>query len=326
MEEQQAAPAQSSVTPKKFPRKKLIIGLIAFIIVFGGVGSVLAWRTAYLDNLLPVSVKEFFGRGEEVGEEEEEPVPPIISSVKASNITETGATITWTTDVEATSRVEYGTTTDYGSQTTEDSTLVVSHSVALTGLTKGTLYHYRVKSESAEGGLAISEDYTFTTEDPTKDWKTYRNEKYAFEIKYPTNASISESKFGTDGLYEKVRIIFIGASQTQKEYVTTDGYMVKVVVYESEQAKGSLDSLKEYDKNNCYPGLTCSDLTTTEISGLTAQTYSQTSSGQYVELPDRIDHYYIEKNERLYHIEVEYAGKESYNQISNLILSTFKFL
>lgn len=68
MEEQQIPQPQSPVTPtpsKKFPWKKLTLILVAFIIVFGGIGSVLAWKTTYLDNFLPASVKEFFGRGEE---------------------------------------------------------------------------------------------------------------------------------------------------------------------------------------------------------------------------------------------------------------------
>ncbi|GAI54653.1 unnamed protein product, partial [marine sediment metagenome] len=41
--------------------------------------------------------------------------PPTISGVSASNITQTSATITWTTDENSDSLVEYGTTTGYGS-------------------------------------------------------------------------------------------------------------------------------------------------------------------------------------------------------------------
>lgn len=69
-------PSTTSPSPKRFPWKKLISGLIVFVAVVGGAGSVLAWRTTYLDNYLPASVKGFFGRGEERGEptaEEGEP-------------------------------------------------------------------------------------------------------------------------------------------------------------------------------------------------------------------------------------------------------------
>ena len=73
MEEQQVAISQyPTPTPsKRFPWKKPILILVAFLIIFGGIGSVLAWRTTYLDNYLPAGVKEFFGRGEEVGKEGE---------------------------------------------------------------------------------------------------------------------------------------------------------------------------------------------------------------------------------------------------------------
>jgi hypothetical protein len=89
--------------------------------------------------------------------------PPAISNVAAAAITLSGATITWTTDQTSSSRVEYGTTTAYGSQTTLDSNLVTSHSMSLAGLTPGTLYHYRVRSANALGAEAISGDFTFTT-------------------------------------------------------------------------------------------------------------------------------------------------------------------
>jgi hypothetical protein len=92
--------------------------------------------------------------------------PPVISGVAASAITTSGATIGWTTDVPATSQVDYGTTTSYGSSTTLDTTLVTSHSQALSGLQPGTLYHYRVRSTNASGSPAVSGDFTFTTAAP----------------------------------------------------------------------------------------------------------------------------------------------------------------
>src|SRR3989338_9746105 len=88
---------------------------------------------------------------------------PVISSVSATNITQTSATTTWTTDVPATSQVEYGPTTSYGTPTTLDSNLVYSHNVNLTDLNTDTLYHYRVKSKDAANNEAISADYTFHT-------------------------------------------------------------------------------------------------------------------------------------------------------------------
>jgi Bacterial Ig domain/Right handed beta helix region/Purple acid Phosphatase, N-terminal domain len=95
------------------------------------------------------------------------PTPLTISSVAASNITFSGATITWTTNVAASSQVDYGTTTNYGQSSALNSTLVSSHSVALSGLAASTVYHYRVRSTDGGGNQATSGDFTFTTASST---------------------------------------------------------------------------------------------------------------------------------------------------------------
>ncbi len=89
--------------------------------------------------------------------------PPTISAVTASVITFNSATITWTTNENSDSQVEYGFTTSYGPQTTLNTSMVLFHSQNLTGLSASALYHYRVKSKDAAGNLATSIDYTFTT-------------------------------------------------------------------------------------------------------------------------------------------------------------------
>ena len=63
---------------------------------------------------------------------------PTITAVQ-SVVTETTATVTWTTSEPADWQIEYGLTTGYGSQSTLDATLNTSHLVTLTGLTPGTL-------------------------------------------------------------------------------------------------------------------------------------------------------------------------------------------
>ena len=73
------------------------------------------------------------------------PLPMFIEDVAASAGTST-ATITWTTETNATSQVEYGLTPGLGSFTPLDPTLVTSHSVTLSGLAVGTRYYYRVLS------------------------------------------------------------------------------------------------------------------------------------------------------------------------------------
>jgi hypothetical protein len=89
--------------------------------------------------------------------------PPVISAVGSSGIMVSSATISWTTNEASDSQVEYGTTATYGSSTALSSSMVTSHSQALSGLAAATLYHYRVRSKDAAGNQAVSGDYTFTT-------------------------------------------------------------------------------------------------------------------------------------------------------------------
>jgi hypothetical protein len=117
--------------------------------------------------------------------------PPLISSVAASSITASGATITWTTNVPSDSQVAYGLTMVFGttpnpslvigqpvpfsglvpgsvSMTYQNVTplnpsLVTAHAVTLSGLAPGTVQHYQVRSRNAAGNLTPSPDFTFTT-------------------------------------------------------------------------------------------------------------------------------------------------------------------
>jgi hypothetical protein len=91
------------------------------------------------------------------------PPPPVISAVQATGLTQTGATITWTTSTPTSSQVNYGLTTAYGSSTTLDPTLVTNHSQVITGLTLNTTYHFQVQGTDQIGQQAISTDATFTT-------------------------------------------------------------------------------------------------------------------------------------------------------------------
>ncbi|HRZ30426.1 MAG TPA: PKD domain-containing protein [Candidatus Paceibacterota bacterium] len=89
-------------------------------------------------------------------------VKPVISNIQAINITKTGVTITWTTNIPASSRVIYDTVShsDITGQTapnfgyaattpeTDVTTKVTSHSVDISGLNPGTKYYFRVISQS----------------------------------------------------------------------------------------------------------------------------------------------------------------------------------
>jgi hypothetical protein len=92
-----------------------------------------------------------------------QPLGPALGGIAAIIITNTTAVISWVTTTPSSSRVNYGTTSGYGSSTTLDTTLVTTHQQTITGLTPSTSYHYRVRSQDANGLELVSGDYTFTT-------------------------------------------------------------------------------------------------------------------------------------------------------------------
>ncbi len=90
-------------------------------------------------------------------------IAPVISAVLVGNVTTSAATISWTTDEPATSRVESGTSLSYGSLTPIDSNLVTAHSVTVSALQAGTTYDFRVRSQDAAGNERLGSNGTFTT-------------------------------------------------------------------------------------------------------------------------------------------------------------------
>jgi subtilisin family serine protease len=102
---------------------------------------------------------------------------PQISNVQVSAVSETTAVITWSTDKQSDSEVQYGTTSaGWGSypNTATDPTLKTSHSITLSGLSQATDYYFRVGSTDAHGNGPDNEsgdsnpatEDMFTTADP----------------------------------------------------------------------------------------------------------------------------------------------------------------
>lgn len=89
---------------------------------------------------------------------------PVLTSVATSTATTT-ATITWTTDEAASSMVNFGPSSSYGTSTVETDTSprVTSHSVSLASLTACTQYHFQASSTDAVGNIGTSTDDTFYT-------------------------------------------------------------------------------------------------------------------------------------------------------------------
>ena len=91
--------------------------------------------------------------------------PPALSAVTASSTASTTASVGWTTDKRATTKVVYSADEAFASSTTESDTGsgVTSHSAAITSLLSCTLYNYKVISDNLYGHVATSTVGTFLT-------------------------------------------------------------------------------------------------------------------------------------------------------------------
>jgi len=93
--------------------------------------------------------------------------PPVISTVTVTDITQTSAKITWTTNENADSKVWYDTVTPLVVTSTtpvvSSSNLVLNHEITLSGLTTNTTYHFKAGSTDAANNSATSAENSFTT-------------------------------------------------------------------------------------------------------------------------------------------------------------------
>lgn len=87
---------------------------------------------------------------------------PDITNVQIESVTDTEITITWETDEEANSLINYGLKEDYGIVRIPEVDRT-QHSMTLDGLEPGRVYHFRVVSADEEGNQGISADYKVQT-------------------------------------------------------------------------------------------------------------------------------------------------------------------
>ena len=95
-------------------------------------------------------------------------IPPEFDSPPTVNVTDTTATITWTTNEDSHSSVQYGTqssTWDNYTNSKDDIILKVVHSVTLTELSSNTAYLFRIGIiDGDNNGQTVSAEYGFLTE------------------------------------------------------------------------------------------------------------------------------------------------------------------
>ncbi len=88
---------------------------------------------------------------------------PSTSSVTSAPATASTASINWTTNIFSNSTVNYGVDSTNLSSSASNTSLVMSHTVLLSGLTASTLYYFNLTSCDAIGSCDISGLYNFTT-------------------------------------------------------------------------------------------------------------------------------------------------------------------
>lgn len=93
------------------------------------------------------------------------PTPGVLSlnNVRVTNIRTQTALVSWTTNLNADSKVIYGIKSNNLDLTKSDTSYLINHQVPLSGLKKNTTYYYRVTSRSADNQTAQSAILSFKT-------------------------------------------------------------------------------------------------------------------------------------------------------------------
>jgi hypothetical protein len=94
-------------------------------------------------------------------------ISPTISNVLITNITSSSAVVSWETNENANSLVDYGLSTVYGETVGDANNSTMIHSVEITNLLSGTTYSLRVRSADSSNNVRIEDNngvgYSFAT-------------------------------------------------------------------------------------------------------------------------------------------------------------------
>ncbi len=203
---------------------------------------------------------------------------PTISNVITSEILNTEATITWTTNQESDSYVVFSTSSSFTASTTVGSpTSVTSHSVTLPSLTQNTTYFYYVVSGISVDKNTVEgqhEYYSFTTTaDLTAPTITFDVDDdvtvsdTSIIVTFVTNEPATSSlQYGTSGAY--------GSSQINNNLNTDHRYSL------TDLLPGTLYyfSLQVSDEDENVSSATQFNATTTNSADVTAPTISSVTT------------------------------------------------
>ncbi len=129
---------------------------------------------------------------------DEDATPPVISNIEISSITATSSIITWQTDEQSDSLVNYGLDRRYG-VVRDPRPDKIAHTIVLDDLAPDTLYYYRITSTDASGNQGISSDFSFTTKTPVEQ----PHEGWSVEVPVQGQGGVSQE--GVDQILQTIQ-------------------------------------------------------------------------------------------------------------------------
>lgn len=158
---------------------------------------------------------------------------------------------------------------------------------------------------------------TSSIEDETKSWKVYRSTRFSYEIKYPLEMTLEGRPTGAPDYYDDVSFSIIGETQPEGAHFS-DGLSVSVR-REDNPKELSLSDWVEEKFAGGYP-------TVTKIEDVSMRGLVAVRAVGYGVSP--FDEVFLLQNKHVLIVGASYVGPngDRYEEIFNLVLSTFKFL
>ena len=161
---------------------------------------------------------------------------------------------------------------------------------------------------------------TIPTEDPTVGWKTYKNQKYGYEIKYPENwflEKLSQDSLGGVDILTSYKIPEIQGKDSnfwQNKIAITLGK----TTYSVGKNETLSDSLERYEKEGWPEPRNLKPAIVAGYSGIKATPIENEFSSGYT--------FYFKNGNNIYFISLTGDPNSDYQKTADQILSSFKFL